>query len=296
MSQTPSSPAAMQRLGFIGSGMMASALIGGLTRSGLYAVDKILASDHGPESRAKMQALGISAVDNLKVVQDSNVIVISVKPNVVLPMLSELSAEFGAENLATKSFISIAAGTSIADIENCIPHAKSVIRVMPNTPCLVGECAAAYAVGSKTTQEDKEICEEIFKSVGTITYLNSIYFDSLVIIFREVPEKAMDAVTGVSGSGPAYVFLFIEALADGGVRAGLPRNIALQLAAQTVKGAASMVLETGNHPGVLKDQVCSPGGTTIAAVEALEENGFRNAAIKAVLASARRAGEIREKK
>ena len=106
----------------------------------------------------------------------------------------------------------------------------------------------------------------------------------------------MDAVTGVSGSGPAYVFMFIEALADGGVRAGLPRSIALQLAAQTVKGAATMVLETGSHPGVLKDQVCSPGGTTIAAVEALEENGFRNAAIKAVQAAARRANELKEKK
>ena len=170
MSQNPPSLASMQRLGFIGSGVMASALISGLTRSGLFAVDKILASDHGPESRAKMQSLGISAVDNLRVVQDSNVIVISVKPNVVLPMLNELSTEFGAENLATKSFISIAAGISIADIEKCIPHAKSVIRVMPNTPCLVGECAAAYAVGSKTSEEDKEICEQIFNSVGTITY------------------------------------------------------------------------------------------------------------------------------
>jgi pyrroline-5-carboxylate reductase len=222
-----------------------------------------------------------STEDNMEVVQFSDIIIIAVKPNVVVPMLTEMASRLGHDNFAGKSFISIAAGISIKDIETCIPNAKSVIRVMPNTPCVVGQSAAAYAAGSKSVKEDKDTCETIFNAVGTIS---------------EVPEKLMDAVTGLSGSGPAYVFMLIEALADGGVRAGLPRNIAMQLAAQTVKGAATMVLETGIHPGVLKDQVCSPGGTTIAGVEALEENGFRAAAMKAVVAASNRAAELRNSK
>ena len=151
--------------------------------------------------------------------------------------------------------ISIAAGVTIETLEKLMPG-RRVIRVMPNTPCLVGQCSAAFALGALATDADREIAHTIFGSVG---------------IAMEVKEVHLDAVTGLSGSGPAYVFQFIEALSDGGVRAGLPRSIATQLAAQTVKGAAEMVLQTETHPGELKDKVCSPGGTTIAGVEALEK-------------------------
>ena len=197
---------------------------------------------------------------NLDVVKSSQTILIAVKPDVVAVILREIvhSGALTDAELESKCFISIAAGVPLVDIEKAFISKGSgsiiktgVIRVMPNTPCLVGECAAAYAPGSYVSASQKATCEAIFNAVGVV---------------QEVPEKLMDAVTGLSGSGPAYVFMFIEALADGGVRAGLPRNVALQLAAQTVKGAASMVLETKQHPGVLKDQVCSPGGTTIAGV------------------------------
>ena len=198
---------------------------------------------------------------NLDVVKSSQTILIAVKPDVVAVILREIvsSGTLTDEELESKCFISIAAGVPLVDIEKAFVSKGSgniiktgVIRVMPNTPCLVGECAAAYAPGSYVSASQKATCEAILNAVGVV---------------QEVPEKLMDAVTGLSGSGPAYVFMFIEALADGGVRAGLPRNVALQLAAQTVKGAASMILETKQHPGVLKDQVCSPGGTTIAGVQ-----------------------------
>jgi pyrroline-5-carboxylate reductase len=152
-----------------------------------------------------------------------------------------------------------------------------VIRVMPNTPCLVGSSAAAYSLGSAATKSDGELVEQFLHSVG---------------IAVRVDEKLLDAVTGLSGSGPAFVYLMIEALSDGGVRAGLPRDIATQLAAQTVRGAAEMVLQTGQHPGVLKDQVASPGGTTIAGLQALEERGVRGALMAAVEAAARRSREL----
>uniref|UniRef100_A0A7S1XNS6 Pyrroline-5-carboxylate reductase n=3 Tax=Phaeomonas parva TaxID=124430 RepID=A0A7S1XNS6_9STRA len=163
----------------------------------------------------------------------------------------------------------------------CLPEATRIVRVMPNTPCMVGESAAAYACGPAATDEDKANVETVFGAVGEV---------------MEVKEKLLDAVTGVSGSGPAFVFNFIEALADGAVRAGLPRHVALRLAAQTVRGAATMVLETGKHPGELKDMVTSPGGTTIAGVHALEERGFRGTVMNAVVAAADRATEMGKKK
>uniref|UniRef100_A0A7S4IV28 Pyrroline-5-carboxylate reductase n=1 Tax=Prymnesium polylepis TaxID=72548 RepID=A0A7S4IV28_9EUKA len=163
-------------------------------------------------------------------------------------------------------------------MEAHLPKGARVIRVMPNLPCLVGECAAGFCRGAGATAADADTVKHLLSTVGRA---------------EEVPEKLMDAVTGLSGSGPAYGFLLVEALADGGVRAGLPRPIAQALAAQTVKGAAAMVLETGKHPGDLKDQVCSPGGTTIAGVEALEKNGFRAAAMAAVAAASGRSLELR---
>lgn len=155
----------------------------------------------------------------------------------------------------TPLIISIAAGVTLATLESALPGHR-VIRVMPNTPCLVGEAASAFSLGKHATDADRTLVKTLLDAVG---------------LSMEVPETLLDAVTGLSGSGPAYVFQFIEALSDGGVMAGLPRNVAMQLAAQTVKGAAEMVLRTGKHPGELKDGVTSPGGTTIAGVEALEK-------------------------
>jgi len=272
----------MIRIGFLGAGVMASALIDGMLRAGTISADRIIASDPYSLSREKLIQKGArSTEDNAEVVRTSDVIIIATKPDVVGIALQELTAGVNADiDFSKKSFISIAAGVPIATLESYLPpNTKSVIRVMPNTPCLVGQSAAAFSPGTNTNEDDKLVCKSIFNSVGTVC---------------EVPEKLMDAVTGLSGSGPAYVFMMIEALADGGVRAGLPRAVALQLAAQTVKGAATMVLETGQHPGVLKDQVCSPGGTTIAGVEALEEHGFRAAAMSAVVAAAKRSSELRE--
>lgn len=267
------------KIGFIGAGVMASAIISGLLNAKFVQPSNICASEPYAAAREKLLALHVGATtDNALVVAQSDIIIIAVKPDVVGPVLDDLSAKLAPEVFEKKCFISIAAGISITSIEARLPPTtKGIIRVMPNTACMVGMSASAYAANSRTSRQDKDVCEKIFSSVGTIC---------------EVDEKLMDAVTGLSGSGPAYVFMFIEALADGGVRMGLPRAAALQLAAQTVKGAATMVLETQTHPGQLKDQVCSPGGTTIAGVEALEEHSFRAAAMSAVVAASKRGAEL----
>jgi pyrroline-5-carboxylate reductase len=173
--------------------------------------------------------------------------------------------------------ISIAAGLTLAALEDSAAENFRIIRAMPNTPALVGQGAAAYCLGTRATAEDSQIAKSLLGAVG---------------IAIEVPERLMDAVTGLSGSGPAYIYLVIEALADGGVRAGIPRVDALRLAAQTVLGAASMVVETGDHPAVLKDMVTSPGGTTIAGLAVLERHGVRSALIEAVSAATQRATEL----
>ena len=174
-------------------------------------------------------------------------------------------------------FVSIAAGVTSDSIKQELPEKSRVVRVMPNTPCLVGEMAAGFCKGPNALPEDMTLVGSLLNTLGTA---------------MPCDEKLLNAVTGLSGSGPAYIFVLIEALADGGVRQGIPRATALALAAQTVKGAAQMVLETGKHPGILKDQVCSPGGTTIAGVEALETNGFRAATMSAVSAATARADEL----
>jgi len=172
--------------------------------------------------------------------------------------------------------VSIAAGVTLEALENAMPG-KRIVRVMPNTPCLVGEAASGFSLGTLATNEDRKLVKKLLDAVG---------------VSVEVPENLLNAVTGLSGSGPAYVFQFIEALSDGGVRAGLPRQVATMLAAQTVKGAAEMVLNTGKHPGELKDGVTSPGGTTIAGVEALEKGGFRASTISAVTAATKRSMQL----
>lgn len=241
-------------VGFLGSGMMASALMDGIiAKNVVLSPADISCSDRYEPSLEAARAKGIyGTLSNSEVCQRAkNVIILAVKPNVI-PLVC---ADVANTEDSTALVISIAAGVSIQTLETFLPG-RRVIRVMPNTPCLVGEAATGYALGTLANDNDRQMVNSIFGSVG---------------LASEMDEFLLNAVTGLSGSGPAYVYQFIEALADGGVRAGLPRAVAMQLAAQTVKGAAEMVIQTGKHPGQLKDEVTSPGGTTIAGVEALEK-------------------------
>lgn len=261
-------------VGFLGSGMMASAIMEGLLNKGVVKApsDMWCADVWAPTVEAK-KAAGYNATQSNKDVLENSkeAVLLAVKPNVIPEVCTDVAS---IESSAV--IISIAAGVSIETLEKYMPG-RRVIRVMPNTPCLVGEGAAGYALGALANDDDRRIVETIFGSVGKCS---------------EIKEILLNAVTGLSGSGPAYVFQFIEALADGGVRSGLPRGVAMQLAAQTVKGAAEMVLTTGKHPGLLKDGVTSAGGTTIAGVEALEQGGLRAAAIGAVTAATKRSMQL----
>lgn len=262
-------------LGFLGAGKMAEALAKGICANGLVPPDRILMSDISAERRAHVaETLGVQALEqNTDLIEQSSIVVVALKPNYVRDVLPDLAPLVTAEKLV----VSIAAGITLAELESILPDETRVVRVMPNTPCLVGEGAAGYSLGSVARAEDGETVGEILSAVGTCVLL---------------PERLLDAVTGLSGSGPAYVFLAIEALADGGVRAGLPRDVALKLSAQTVLGAAKLMLETGRHPAELKDMVASPGGTTIAGLAALEELGLRSALIEAVTTATERAREL----
>lgn len=208
-----------------------------------------------------------------QVVANSDVVFIAVKPQYVGLVLKEVRPVLKP----TTVIVSIAAGVTLESLKDAAGEDARVIRVMPNTPCLVGETASAMCLGGKADESDAEVVKTLIDAVGTC---------------YRVDEKLFSAVTGLSGSGPAYIFVMIEALSDGGVKAGLPRDIATKLAAQTVLGSAKMVLETGTHPGQLKDMVTSPAGTTIAGVHELEKAGVRNAFINAVTGAAARADEL----
>jgi len=254
---------------------MATALGQGFVKAGLTSGEKLLAAD--PEGQARdrfAQATGGRTTgENTEVAVSSDVIFLAVKPQQVAEMPAELRGKIPAEPLV----VSIAAGIRLAVLAEQLGQDLRLVRVMPNTPCLVGHGACGYCLGEKATAEDGELVGQLLRAVG---------------IAYQVDERLIDAVTGLSGSGPAFVYVIIEALSDGGVRMGLPRNIATALAAQTVRGAAAMVAATGKHPGVLKDQVTSPGGTTIAGLQALESAGLRAALIGAVEAAARRSIEL----
>lgn len=264
----------MAHVGFIGAGRMATALASGLIKSGFAAAQDICASDVVPEARdAFAAATGAAAnADNSEVIRNSQVLFLAVKPQQVAEVLSEQSSHITAKQLV----VSIAAGVPLFRLEAALPD-RRIIRVMPNTPCLVGAGASAFARGTHATAEDGALVLKMLSTVG---------------LALEVPEKLLDAVTGLSGSGPAYAFEIIEALSDGGVLAGLPRDIATKLAAQTLLGAAKMVLETGTHPGALKDAVTSPGGTTIAGLHELERAGLRGSLMSAVRAATERSREL----
>jgi len=256
---------------------MATALARGLLAAGFAAKKDLVASDVLPEARRAFAAeTGAGVVDsNAEVLDRSDVVVLAVKPQQMQDVLHEARKHLRAEHLV----VSIAAGVKLESLAKALGEKTRMVRVMPNTPCLVGRGASAYALGGAATAEDGQLVERLLSTVG---------------IAVPVPEKLLDAVTGLSGSGPAYVYQVIEALSDGGVLAGLPRDIATRLAAQTVLGAAQMVLETGQHPGALKDAVASPGGTTIAGLQALEAGGLRAALIDAVQKATLRSRELGE--
>lgn len=264
-----------ESIGFLGAGKMATALAHGWIKAGLVAVEQVCGSDPVAAARASFtcETSAASCADNLRIVNSSDTLILAVKPQTMPDLLNEIRSALKPQHL----LVSIAAGITIGQIANTVGADKRIIRVMPNTPCLVGASASAYAGAASATASDLARVERLLGSVGRAF---------------AVPEKLLDAVTGLSGSGPAFVAVMIEALADGGVRMGLPRDLATQLAAQTLLGSAKMLLETGLHPGQLKDMVTSPGGTTIAGLHALEQGGLRAALMNAVEAATLRAVEF----
>lgn len=265
-------------IGFLGAGQMATALAKGWAAAGLLDPGRSLAGDPVPAAREKFTAAtGVRAVPgNAEVAAAGEVLVLAVKPQTMADVLAEVRPALAPRHLV----VSIAAGVTLTQLADGLGRDARLVRVMPNTPCLVGASAAAFAAGPAATADDVGLVRKLFDAVGKAF---------------AVPEHLLDAVTGLSGSGPAFVYVLIEALADGGVRMGLPRDVAQALAAQTVYGSAKVVLETGTHPAALKDAVASPGGTTIAGLHALERAGFRAALMDAVEAAAKRATELGKK-
>lgn len=253
------------KIGFIGGGNMAGAIIGGMIEKKVYESNQVMASGKDADSLEKLnQKYGIEVTEDNKVIMDDcDVVFLSVKPQ-VLPYVIEEIAPMVREN---QLFISIAAGKTIAWIENEFGKEIKLIRVMPNTPALVGEGCTGICANEKVSEEELKLTKTIFDSCGS-SYL--------------VPEHLMDVVGAASGSGPAFVFMFMEAMADAAVMGGMPRDLAYKMVAQTVLGSGKLMLETGIHPGILKDMVCSPAGTTICGVKVLEESGMRGAIMNAL--------------
>jgi pyrroline-5-carboxylate reductase len=262
-------------IGFLGAGKMATALAKGFVNAEIVFPREMIASDPFETARKHFtNEIGAKTVAaNADVAKFANVLILATKPDQVPAALAEISGAFTKNHL----LISIAAGVTLAKLEAALPAGARVIRVMPNTPALVGAGASAFALGKSATAADGELAKKLLSAVG---------------VAIQVKESLLDAVTGLSGSGPAYVYQFIEALSDGGVASGLPRDIATKLAAQTVLGAAKMVLETGQHPGALKDQVTSPGGTTIEGLHALEKGRLRATVMSAVRAATEKSKKL----
>lgn len=252
-------------IGFIGGGNMGGAIMAGLVKTGTFQPEAIFAYDVVKAALDKLQnEIGVNTTDSLEnLVNSADIIVLAVKPQ-VLPGVLE---QYGELITKDKLVISIAAGITMGRLTGLLSAEHKIVRVMPNTPAMVGEGMSGVCVNENVTAEETELVMQIFNSFGKAELIS---------------EKLIDAVVGVSGSSPAYVYMFIEALADGAVREGMPRAQAYKFAAQAVMGSAKMVLESGKHPGELKDMVCSPAGTTILAVQELEERGFRAAVSEAV--------------
>jgi len=262
-------------IGFLGAGKMANALAKEFLRAELVSAKRLVASDPIPAARTAFgrETGAATTASNLEVVQAAKVLVLAVKPDQFSAVLGEIRPAFNRDHL----LMSIAAGVTLAKLEAGLGSGARAVRVMPNMPALVGASASAFALGTNASAADGVLAQKLLSAVG---------------IAFQVKESLLDAVTGLSGSGPAYVYVAIEALSDGGVAAGLPRDVAIKLAAQTVFGSAKMVLETGLHPGALKDMVASPGGTTIEGLHELERGHLRATLISAVRAAADRARRI----
>ncbi len=253
------------KLGFLGTGNMGAALIKSLVKSSFLPVDKISMFDVDINKLKQLKSeTGVSYFETAKeLVQWSDIVVLAVKPNILKSVLEELKPVIDDK----KVIVSFAVGIPISFYENILGTDKKLVRSMPNTPAMVGEGMTLICQNANVTELEFAIVKQMFDCAGKCEFLS---------------EKLMSEVTALTGSSPAYVFMFIEAMADGAVLSGIPRDMAYRLAAQAVLGSAKMVLETGLHPGVLKDQVCSPGGTTIEAVSTLEKNGFRYSVLDAM--------------
>ena len=252
-------------VGFIGAGNMGSAMITGIVKNGLIPADRIFVSEINKARHPELKAnLGVEILDsNEQLIKKCDVIILAVKPNMVKEVLEENKNFFDNK----KILASVAVGIPIKFYKSILGEDRKIIRTMPNTPALIGEGMTAMSFDSFVTAEEGALVKKILQCFSKVEIID---------------EKLMNTVAAVSGSSPAFVYMFIEALSDAAVRGGLPRDMSYTFAAQAVQGAARMVMETGKHPGELKDQVCSPGGTTIVAVAELEKNGMRNAVISAV--------------
>lgn len=264
-----------KKIGFVGSGNMAEAIIRGVIQAGAISPKNVVAADILEDRRRLLRdSHGIATTsDNLELVSLADIVVLAVKPQIVGPVLKEIVEAVDSSKLV----ISIAAGVTLKHIENSLKSGSRAVRVMPNTPVLIGEGVTAISPGSNATKEDLDIARKIFGAVGKTVMIE---------------ERHMDAVTGLSGSGPAYVFLIVDALMDAGVKVGLNRDIARTLAVQTVFGSAKMLVETGEHPAKLKDRVTSPGGTTIAGLHVMEAGKVRAVIMDAVQAATNRSKDL----
>lgn len=267
-----------QRIGFIGLGNMGNAILQGILASNIITGPQLYVYDTHPEKGIALNQLyGINNLDSAKnVAKESDIVIVAVKPNVIIDVLNDIQKELKKNTIV----ISIAAGVSIKSIAKCVGYEQKIIRVMPNTPALVNAAMCSITPNTEVTAEELEIVQKLFNCIGETEI---------------VSEYLIDAVVGASGSSPAFVFMFIEALADGAVKGGLSRKQAYKFAAQAVLGSAKLLLETEKHPGELKDMVCSPAGTTIEGVQMLEEKGFRAAIIDAVEATITKSKLLGEK-
>ena len=252
-------------IGIIGCGNMGRGILEGILKNGLMEAGKVFIYDKDSSKTAEMkERLGVNvSEDSTGLMKDADVVVLAVKPNIYKPVLEQIKGSVREDQI----IVTIAAGINLAFVEEILGQDKRIVRTMPNTPALVGEGMTAVVPGKGSGEDDLQTVVEIFKGIGKV---------------EVVPEYLIDAVIGISGSAPAYVYMFIEAMADGAVLGGMPRDKAYRFASQAVLGSAKMVLESGMHPGELKDMVCSPGGTTIEAVKSLEKNGFRGVVMDAV--------------
>ncbi len=265
-------------IGFIGCGNMAQAMIGGIVKSNLVSSEKVIASNPSDNSLNKVKAEYniLVTLDNKEVAKFSDIVILAIKPNKYFQVIDEIKPYLKKEVL----IVTIAAGVTLEDMSSVLGAASKVIRTMPNTPALVGQGMSALCANKNITKEELQEVVSVFESFGRIEILE---------------ENLMEIVPAVSGSSPAYVYMFIEALGDGAVLQGMPRDKAYRMAAQAVLGAAKMVLDTEQHPGKLKDNVCSPGGATIEAVYTLEKNNFRGSVISAMESCTEKAIKMGEK-